>query len=541
MEQITPHLKQRPTLYRISPDLIRIFLILFPLFTQLNIQGQSTRPPRKFYIANEGSDNNPGSYTQPWASLQAIRKLNFRPGDIISFKGNEVFKGQLLLKGIIAGSEISPLTITSYGKGIAKIDGGNGNAVHILESKFIVIKNIQLEGSGRKNGNTSSGLLISSSQNIQAGSMDISGFQKSGIEISNSSDIHLNNIYAHSNGFAGISVNGTSNLPYSNQRIYIGYCRAESNPGDPTVLDNHSGNGIVVSAAKNVLIEFCEATDNGWDMPRVGNGPVGIWAWQADSVTIQHCISYRNHTQKGAMDGGGFGLDGGVSHSIVQFNLSYQNDGYGYGIFEFGGAIPWHDNVFRYNVSFNDGNLTPNGASVVWWNGTGDSSLFRDGYIYNNLFYNSNGYSLGVIPDQHRTVNFFFLNNIFVAKDELMIGGDPGPVQFYGNDWWSLKSKFKMNGNTDFEHWVMKGREKLNGQIVGNNTKPELLNTSTPTLDDPRLLPSLYYFKLDPKSQLRNKGLNLKKIFHIEVGGKDFYGQSVPLGEACEPGIFELD
>ena len=33
---------------------------------------------------------------------------------------------------------------------------------------------------------------------------------------------------------------------FTNHRIYIGYCKAENNPGDPTELKNHSGNGIVV-------------------------------------------------------------------------------------------------------------------------------------------------------------------------------------------------------------------------------------------------------------------------------------------------------
>src|SRR5436190_17235380 len=136
------------------------------------------------------------------------------------------------------------------------------------------------------------------------------------------------------------------------------YCRADNNPGDPTNLTNHSGNGIVVGNCRNVLIEYCTATNNGWDMPRIGNGPVGIWPYEADSVIIQHCISYRNKTAPGAADGGGFDLDGGVTNSVIQYCLSYENEGSGYGIFQYWSAGNWKNNTLRYCISINDGKIT---------------------------------------------------------------------------------------------------------------------------------------------------------------------------------------
>ena len=100
-----------------------------------------------------------------------------------------------------------------------------------------------------------------------------------------------------------------------------------NNPGDPTNLTNHSGNGIVVGHCTNVLIDHCMATNNGWDMPRIGNGPVGIWCYEADSVVIQHCLSYRNKTSVGGADGGGFDFDGGVTNSIIQYCLVLRKPG----------------------------------------------------------------------------------------------------------------------------------------------------------------------------------------------------------------------
>ena len=169
----------------------------------------------------------------------------------------------------------------------------------------------------------------------------------------------------------------------SNHDIYIGYCRAENNPGDPSNLNNHSGNGIVVSACTKVLIEYCTATNNGWDMPRKGNGPVGIWAFEADSVVIQHCLSYRNKTSVGGADGGGFDLDGGVTHSIVQYCLSYENQGAGYCLFQYLYASPWHDNIFRYNISENDGAVSDAHGGVYIWN----SAKLTPDQFYNCRFY----------------------------------------------------------------------------------------------------------------------------------------------------------
>jgi hypothetical protein len=150
------------------------------------------------------------------------------------------------------------------------------------------------------------------------------GFQKSGVDLYNCRNSEVRNVIAYGNGFCGINVMGSHQDSSGN--ILIINCKAENNAGDPTILDNHSGNGILVGVSDSVIIDHCTATNNGWDMPRQGNGPVGIWTWMSDHVTIQYCISYRNKTSKGGKDGGGFDLDGGVTNSLIQYCLSYENE-----------------------------------------------------------------------------------------------------------------------------------------------------------------------------------------------------------------------
>jgi hypothetical protein len=203
-----------------------------------------------------------------------------------------------------AGTKQNPVIITSLGNNNAVIDGGNFTAMTVNRAAYLKIEHLGFIGSGRKNGNTKDGVVIMNSNNIEVDSVDISGFQKAGLLVYASQNIEVKNVHAHENGFAGISISGYKTKG-SCSNIHITGCSAVNNPGDPTNLHNHSGNGIIAGRCKNVIIEYSSATNNGWDMPRIGNGPVGIWAYEADSVIIQNCISYKNKTSVGGEDGGG--------------------------------------------------------------------------------------------------------------------------------------------------------------------------------------------------------------------------------------------
>jgi hypothetical protein len=520
----------------------------FPLLVLVNLlilwrdaKGQGHKPGTSYFVSNWGNNRNPGSRDKPWKTLEPIRNLHLGPGDSISLQGGVPVVGSLWFANGLKGTSIHPIVVCSYGKGQAIIEAGNQTAITLNKGQFMVIKNLILKGAGRNRGNTGKGIWLIEAQHVLIDQIDVSGFQKSGIDLTDCSDSRVEHVSAHENGFAGIAVQGSQFPKYSNRGIYIGYCNTYDNPGDPSELNNQSGNGIVVSMSREVLIEYCVATGNGWDMPRKGNGPVGIWAWESDSVIIQHCISFRNRTSPGSMDGGGFDLDGGVTHSTVQYNLSYENEGYGFGIFQFAGATAWHHNTFRYNISYNDGNVTQNGASVLWWNGSKDSLQFHDCFFYNNLLYNLNGYTLGVIPGERDNAGFVFFNNIFVAKDEQMVGGKIREEAFIADDWWSLSTGFKVNGINNFEAWVNQtGKEKWMGKMIGLNVDPKLINPKPPEISNPQELQLLVGFQLMPNSDLQAKGLSASQLLGQIGPLKDFFGQDVPSFSACEPGISQI-
>ncbi|MEO5891531.1 MAG: right-handed parallel beta-helix repeat-containing protein [Ferruginibacter sp.] len=482
--------------------------------------------PRAYYLHLSGDDNNTGTRSKPWKTIQKISTVQLGSGDSILFKAGQVFKGTLQ-PVYISGTSGKPLMITTYGKGRAVIDAGNSSAIIIEKARLVTIKNLELKGAGRKDGNTGDGIAITNCRNIMIDDIEASGFRNAGVSVTTSSNIRITKVEAHDNGFAGISITGEYQLKKTCQNIYIGYCSAYNNPGSPVILDNHSGNGIVAGSCSKLMIEYCVAFNNGWDMPRKGNGPVGIWCYEADSAIIQHCISYRNKTSAGGDDGGGYDLDGGVTNSIIQYCLSYENQGSGFGIFQYAGASAWHNNVIRYNISENDGTVSAARAGIYIWNSSDDATQFYNCLFYNNTIYNDKGSAINFAGESKRN-KFAFFNNIFLGGDSLLKGKRTNDV-FLGNNWWSKKNKFYIEGIVDLNEWAKKsGQETLAGKVVGSNIDPHFDNAAEPGTMSITQLKLLKRYKIPVHSPLRKKGIDLKKVYAMAIGSIDFNGHVAP-------------
>jgi Right handed beta helix region len=393
---------------------------------------------RNYYLDPGGNDENDGSRGHPWRTVEAVGRVRLAAGDSVFFRGGRIFTGGLRIDHGSGGSAGRWVWIGSYGGGLATIDAGDSAAVVLTGVEWATVSGLRLVGAGRKGGNIKDGLDLMDCHHVRVSGLDITGFQKSGLLIYSSTDIVIERVFAHENGAAGIAVEGSAGKRES-RNLKILYCRTDDNPGDPTNLTNHSGNGIVAGHCTGLLIDSCSATNNGWDMPRIGNGPVGIWCYEADSVTIQHCLAYRNKTSVGGADGGGFDLDGGVTNSVIQYCLSYGNQGSGYCIFQYWGASPWYHNVIRWNISEDDGGVSDSRAGVYVWNSSGDSSQFYDCKVYNNTVYNSREAAICYSTTSARR-GFVFYDNIFVGADSL-VRGDRGVDVYERNDWWVLRGK----------------------------------------------------------------------------------------------------
>lgn len=490
-----------------------------------------------FIDNNTGKDTNPGTVRKPLKTIAEVnRRLQEAPASIW-FAGGQVFNGNLLLNGI-NGTDSVPVYIGSYGKGKAMINGGEKEAIRAEDCGYLRIENIDLKGDGRKNGNISNGLSLTRCKNVTIEDIRSEGFQKSGVDLYDCRNAEIFKVVAYDNGFCGINIMGSDKRLSGS--ILIRDCRAENNPGDPTRLDNHSGNGILVGVSDSVVIDHCTATNNGWDMPRQGNGPVGIWAWMSDNVTIQYCISYRNRTSKGGKDGGGFDLDGGVTNSVIQYCLSYENEGAGYGLFQYPGASEWSNNIIRYCVSINDALATEGAGNFFIWNGSDDSGQLAGCYIHNNVVYST---SAPVISFENASdhENFVFSNNIFLGTGKLISGTNKGS-KFLGNVWWTAGGEISFGEFASLAEWAgATGQETMNGKIAGLQSDPLLTGPFTTSITDPYQLGTLSGFKLKPGSPLKNRGVRILTVPGIDPPSVDFFGTPLPENSAAVPGIYEIE
>lgn len=322
---------------------------------------------------------------KPEAFEQFISQRAFKPGDTLQLEAGGVYPGFRL-------EEVRGLDITAPAEG-ALIQGGEGHGLVLEGCEDITVSNLRFVGAGRKYHNRQGvGLLVLGGRGITVQDCTASGFQRGGFEARGVSQLRFERLKAHDNGYAGIHVTQGEQGGWS-QDVTITHCSAVNNPGDPQVTANHSGNGIVLYYTRDALVEYCDASYNGWDMNNSRfNGPVGIWCANTHRAVFRYCLSHDNRTQWSKTDGGGFDFDGGTRDCLIEYCYSYDNAGAGYMFCQYVNAAELSGNTIRYSTSFNDGSAYHKSALYLY--DCGSQSLAEGGQFYRNLLYNSDGRDL---------------------------------------------------------------------------------------------------------------------------------------------------
>jgi hypothetical protein len=289
-------------------------------------------------------------------------------------------------------------------------------------------------------------------RNVAVKNVEASGFGLEGIHVdalggSGFEGVRIENCAARENGHCGIYVSGRREMSgrLGHRDVRIADCAAFKNQGDPGDHDeNRSGSGIFLTGVDKGIVERCVAFENGTRCRAKRGGPMGIWASESNEVVIQHCEAYANRTG-GKYDGGGFGIDGGATNCILQYNYSHDNEGSGYGLFQYAYAPPWRNNTVRYNVSENDGRR--NGyAGIHIWNG--GSGIVGARIYHNTIVMRSNG-GPGKWGEPSRVLwvqsggvrGLRVLNNVFVAPREVSlvdVAAEQKDAVMAGNCYWAM-------------------------------------------------------------------------------------------------------
>jgi Right handed beta helix region len=511
----------------------------------------AARPPATFYVAVNGSDMNSGrSLERAWRSISKVNQMSFVAGDYLLFEGGGVFTGNLVFESDDIGTPKHPIQIGSFGSGRAKLLAQSGNGIYVHDSGGFEITNLIIGGSGPET-NKGNGIIFQNDllggvkiPYVRITSVEVSGFGKYGICLAGNRwksgfrDVRITSVSAHDNVLAGMYIYG-GYIPvaskHAHRDVYIGHSTAFNNSGVAGPNLENSGSGIVVSDVDRALVEQNSAFNNGWLSNSTIGGPVGIWTWDSDSVTIQSNRSFENRTS-GMKDGGGFDLDGAVTNSTLQYNYSHDNDGAGYLICQFPGGRAPSENIVRYNVSENDARK----------NGYGGIHLFggvEHTEIYNNtVFIDTSAKGRPVPVKMERgSREVHFRNNAFYAAEglsELRIEPNQTGLLFQGNGYLSLASyltiewqgsKFK-----SLSEWRAATRqETMRSRPLGVEAHAPTINLTLNSGSRVMVLEPLL-------SSLVDAGLDLRRWFGFNPGARDFYGHPIPGGSGYDIGAKEL-
>ncbi|HEY7568625.1 MAG TPA: right-handed parallel beta-helix repeat-containing protein [Gemmatimonadaceae bacterium] len=514
-----------------------------------------------YYVSPSGNDINNGmTPATAWRTIAKVNQRTFAAGDRILFQAGAVFAGSLFFESTDKGTAGAPIVLSSYGTGRATINAGTSDGILLYNTSGFEIRRINFVGSGRTT-NRGSGVTVYADlplgvklPYLRIDSIDAGGFGQYGISIGtwNSStgfsDVRVTNSSAHDNGQGGVT--SYAQNAYANQNFYIGHVTAYNNTGVAGQSTN-SGSGIALGGVTGGVIERCIARDNG-ALNTASEGPVGIWAYDSDGITIQYNESYRNRTS-GTADGGGFDLDQNTRNSLVQYNYSHDNDGPGYLIAHAPNNSNHSGNTIRYNVSENDGRRNATGAVVIFGRTIGAEIYNNSVYLKSSLSGASRAVNVfnATIPAQdvqrvHFRNNAFFADSgsivLSVSADQLNGAVD---LRFEGNGWFSrtMAPRF-LWGNTTFwgiGAWRTKTtQETLGGVPVGYQGDPQFTAAGAGgTIGNADLLTSLGAYKLKSTSPLINRGLNLLARFGVNPGSIDFYAASTPFGAGYDVGAHE--
>ena len=411
---------------------------------------------RVFYLdAVLGKDANNGSAPdRAWKTLGRASK-RYEPGDWILLRAGQTFEGQLELSGQ-SGEAGKPIKIGTYDteneEDRAKIDCSfYSSAIELSSCSHIELENLEITGDGGGTKPDRRGVHCSRWGNTGA-----------------SESLHFNNLYVH-DLFAPASKNSDGKRPTMHEGtafqfsspnaesahfrdIRIENCRVEnvSTHGiilhkwpdegqvsaatfheDIVIVDNQfrklGGDGIVTAGCKNVYIARNLIEEPGcFDDTRMKGRGDGLWTW----YTYNAIAEYNQFTgAKGRLDCAGMHVDIGSRDNIFQYNLSMDNEG---GFCEIIGNA--YNNVYRYNVSINDGGREEGqneygqykGPSVViMLSGYMADRLGADvkegpyhSYIYNNTIYTKASIDANFTVD-HSARGALIANNLFIIDGEV--------------------------------------------------------------------------------------------------------------------------
>ncbi len=358
-----------------------------------------------YYLdSDKGKDSNSGvSASSALKTLWKASSLKLNSGDRLRIKRGTRLKGSLRIEA--DGTQDDPIVIEAYGQGDAPVIDATGflAGVHLTNSHYVTVKDLEITADGgearkgfskikrygvyiQATGDGTTGHVtlknlfihdIYSSEGSKHEGRNPTTYVGTAIAIqgsvNKSTDFLVEDCRIERTGFKAIELRSIQQVQILNNRM--------KDIGGPAIQPGRVEDLIVRG---NVVDASGSYVD-----PRMHGRGSGIWPWPCKRVLIE---KNKFMHARGKADSCGVHIDFNCSDVIVQYNLSYDNEG---GFVEILGNN--HNCAYRYNVSINDGWRVKkeNGAhqegKVLWTSGFVGGGNKKAGpfnsYIYNNTIY----------------------------------------------------------------------------------------------------------------------------------------------------------
>jgi hypothetical protein len=464
------------------------------------------------YYVDSQNGNDGASGTSAGAAWKSLAKVNATTfgGDTVLFACGGVWNDTLCPRA--AGTAQHPFVVSKYGTGNMPLINGGGplHTVHFYNQEYFEISNLEITNIGTPNVTYRRGisleyrgfgktihhavirdLFIHAIDGVTTGANFIY-FQSGGVHIAVWDGSPFDDLRIEGNRIR--KVHGQGILKYN-----TGGSGASSRAANFVIrnnnLDSIGGDGIVLYAVKNGLVEHNVLHHGGWGVG--GNCCAGMFGEEGTyGVVWQYNEVYDE--EAGGCDRQAYDSDFRDSNAVFQYNYSHNNAG-GFMLF-----VPSsHGCIVRYNLSQSD--LGTGWGLLFHFNTNWPSQgSVVDGteQIYNNVFYEPTGRASEFCEKEYTPQNVF--NNIFVNISMNNVSGANNC--FYGGS----------------------GGSTTNGNITGD---PKFVG---PAGSAGAGLASAAIYKLQAGSPCIGKG----KLI-ADNGSKDYFGGALPANGAIDIGIHQ--
>lgn len=550
----------------------------FAILLALSFSESALAANTVYYVdAVNGNDNNDGrSENSAWKTVNKVNSQTFEAGDQILFKRGDIFNGALAPKG--SGASGNHIKLGAYGNGNLPIISAGTDvqyALALYNQEYWTIDSLEITGGyqcgigvrGDWTNHNYRGYTITNC--VVHGCYSPTGifsYRDSGLihfflwhdaPGSQWHDILIENCTVYDTSqYNGIGIWGS--------------VKTETRGSNITIRNNVShdtgGVGIHVCVGSDVLIENNLVYNCGTDREQACTG---FELWRTNNAVWQYNEAYNIKVTLSGQgnDNGCFDIDYFNNDILMQYNYGHDASGYGVAVLAANDADgnPNNDNdrianniTVRYNIFANNDKWTNSADFSSVFLNVFNGGLLNGIKIYNNTIYHNAAWGkqpwainmsgadfakrsdFNGVPGRSYEESYF-MNNIIYSTIPYMLGiKSESPVNFDNNIYYCTQGNITFDYITNGQYTTYRSLDEVrNG--TGNDwnskhTNP-LLNNAT--YHGIGMQSAIWPFTPTDASPAIDAGANLRSLLGIDMGTRDYAGNSVPYGNGYDIGAIE--